>query len=105
MIVDVADMEMEMATDPFIEAGIEVPANLPYQGKDQQEDSFKKVVGEEGDDVSLADKIRKISTWKTSRGGSDAVGTAMFSRTNSVYDSKRSIYSQASLAKRKRTIR
>ena len=106
MIVDVADMEMEMATDPFIEAGIEVPANLPYQQKDQKEDSFKKVVGEENDDVSIADKIRKMSSWRnSSAAGSDVVGSAMFSRKNSVYGSKRSIRSQTSIAKRKRTIR
>jgi hypothetical protein len=31
MIVDDADMEMEMAKDPFLEAGIEIPSELPYR--------------------------------------------------------------------------
>ena len=41
MIVDEADVEMEMATDPFIEAGIEVPPTLPYQDSYQKEESTK----------------------------------------------------------------
>ena len=32
MIVDDADMEMEMAKDPFLEAGIPIPAEMPYLG-------------------------------------------------------------------------
>ena len=93
MIVDEADMEIEMATDPFIEAGIEVPASLPYQGTNQQEDSFKKVVGEEIEASSMAEKINKIaSLGGRSRLNSStaSVKTAMFSRTNSVYASRRS---------------
>jgi hypothetical protein len=31
MIVDDADMEMEMAKDPFLEAGIGIPSELPYR--------------------------------------------------------------------------
>ena len=31
MIVDCADTDTEMATDPFLEAGIEIPKELPYQ--------------------------------------------------------------------------
>ena len=32
LIVDEADMEIEMAEDPFLEAGIDIPpANLPYK--------------------------------------------------------------------------
>ena len=31
MIVDEADQDMEMAKDPFLEAGIDVPKELPYQ--------------------------------------------------------------------------
>ena len=106
MIVDEADMEIEMATDPFIEAGIEVPANLPYQESKQQEDSFKKVVGEESDESSLADKLRKISNFRAGRSSeSDAVGTAIFTRNNSIYNSRRSTKSGVPANERKRTIR
>ena len=75
MIVDEADMEMEMAPDPFIEAGIEVPANLPYQASNQQEDSYKKVLGEDGEETSITDKIRKI--FKVSTLG-DIIERALF---------------------------
>ena len=103
MIVDDADMEMEMATDPFIEAGIEVPANLPYQDSDQQEDSYKKVVGDETEGTSIADKIRKISTWGGSR-NSDAIGTAIRTRNESI-NSSQSEYPHGVPLRRKRTIR
>ena len=105
MIVDEADMEMEMATDPFIEAGIEVPANLPYQASKQQEDSYKKVLGEDGEETSITDKIRKLSSWTKSGSTADVVGTAAFSRKNSMYGSRQSFASQSELKKRKRTIR
>ena len=31
LIVDLADSDLEMANDPFFEAGISVPEELPYQ--------------------------------------------------------------------------
>ena len=31
MIVDCADTDTEMSTDPFLEAGIDIPKELPYQ--------------------------------------------------------------------------
>ena len=31
LIVDLADMDLEMVTDPFLEAGISIPEELPYQ--------------------------------------------------------------------------
>ena len=31
MLVDDADMEMEMSKDPFLEAGITIPVELPYK--------------------------------------------------------------------------
>ena len=105
MIVDEADMEMEMAPDPFIEAGIEVPANLPYQASNQQEDSYKKVLGEDGEETSITDKIRKISSWTKNGSNADAIGTAAFSRKNSMYGSGKSFGSQSGVVKRKRTIR
>ena len=36
MLVDDADMEMEMAKDPFLEAGITIPAELPYKDESQR---------------------------------------------------------------------
>ena len=104
MIVDEADMEMEMATDPFIEAGIEVPANLPYQDSDQQEDSYKKVLGNETEESFLTEKIRKFSNWGGKDNGPDVVGTAI-SRNNSIYHSRRSAQPELPSDKRKRTIR
>jgi len=35
MIVDDADVDIEMAEDPFKEAGICAPPNLPYQDLNQ----------------------------------------------------------------------
>ena len=40
MIVDGADRDIEMAKDPFLHAGIDVPNQLPYQTK-----NIKKSVG------------------------------------------------------------
>lgn len=48
LIVDDADMEMEMAKDPFLEAGIAIPAELPYQDDSQRENSARMVLGERG---------------------------------------------------------
>ena len=31
MIVDEADRDIDMAADPFLEAGIDIPKELPYQ--------------------------------------------------------------------------
>ena len=35
LIVDEADKEMEMGKDPFLEAGIEIPSELPYANPDE----------------------------------------------------------------------
>lgn len=48
MIVDDADMELELAKDPFLEAGIAIPAELPYQDESQRENSARMVVGKGG---------------------------------------------------------
>ena len=45
IIVDDADMELEMCNDPFLEAGIAIPAELPYQDESQRENSARLVVG------------------------------------------------------------
>ena len=31
LIVELADKDLELVTDPFLEAGISIPADLPYQ--------------------------------------------------------------------------
>ena len=31
LIVDLGDLDLEMVTDPFLEAGISIPEDLPYQ--------------------------------------------------------------------------
>ncbi|XP_023337532.1 bestrophin homolog 24 isoform X2 [Eurytemora carolleeae] len=43
MIVDEADGEMEMAEDPFLEAGISIPEELPY--KDSRRNSIRSSLG------------------------------------------------------------
>ena len=93
MIVDEADMEMEMATDPFIEAGIEVPPTLPYQDSYQKEESTKKVVGTDNEDKSLAGKLKKISNWggrSRKNSATETIKSNTFSRSNSIYQSNRS---------------
>ena len=85
-----------MATDPFLEAGIEVPATLPYQDSYQKEESTKKVTGIENDDNSLAGKLKKISNWGGRSRKNSETGTIKsntFSRRNSVYHSHRSQHS------------
>ena len=62
MIVDEANMDIELENDPFIEAGIDVPANLPYKHDSYQEQSYKKVLGEK-DTPELTRKLRKINQW------------------------------------------
>ena len=61
MIVDEADAEIEMANDPFVEAGIEFPVNLPYKDISQHEMSYKKVVGDEQAKNLRANAIRKLT--------------------------------------------
>ena len=46
LIVDEADREIEMADDPFLEAGIQIPAALPYQDETQKDESAKRVLGD-----------------------------------------------------------
>ena len=59
MIVDNADMEMELAKDPWMEAGIPIPSELPYQNDGQREVSARKVAGDNDD--NFVDKLRKMS--------------------------------------------
>ena len=52
LIVDEADMEIEMAEDPFLEAGIQIPKDLPY--KDVADD---RNIGEEFDNMSYVSSV------------------------------------------------
>jgi hypothetical protein len=44
MIVDDADVEIEMSEDPFLEAGITAPPILPYQDEHQLGESTRLVL-------------------------------------------------------------
>ena len=44
LIVDEADKEMEMGKDPFLEAGIEIPKELPYANSDEPDDIAKAAI-------------------------------------------------------------
>ena len=108
MIVDEADMEMEMATDPFIEAGIEVPATLPYQDSYQKEESTKKVVGNDNEDNSLAGKLKKISNWggrSRKNSSTETIKSNTFSRSNSIYSSYRSEHPNTAPKEAKQSMR
>ena len=73
MIVDDADMEMEMAKDPFLEAGIAIPAELPYKDEKQREASARDVVGANEDD-GIRDRVRKLSNVILRRPSTAALG-------------------------------
>ena len=45
LIVDQADNDLEMANDPFLEAGISIPDELPYQY--EESNSVDSVIKEE----------------------------------------------------------
>ena len=51
LIVDEADEDLEMAGDPFLEAGIDIPSDLPYQGTPEPNKS------EKADNVAIATQI------------------------------------------------
>ena len=41
MIVDQAEEDADLVSDPFLAAGIIIPSNLPYQEKNSKEDDEK----------------------------------------------------------------
>ena len=55
LIVDEAEEEMEMETDPFLEAGIQIPTNLP-QFKDKTV-NLKDLRGEGGEKTDTMDAL------------------------------------------------
>ena len=63
MIVDDADMDMELQDDPFLDAGIafENPAELPYQDEKQKDAASEAVLGDNIDQQGLVARLRKMS--------------------------------------------
>lgn len=86
MIVDNADREIDMSTDPFTEAGIEVPANLPYMDEAQQEESYRRVVAAE-ETPSLAKKFNQRINKMVRRSSSNRHRMdSLYSVTSSVHE-------------------
>ena len=61
MIVDDAESDFEMAKDPFLEAGIDIPEELPYQESRkstfQMRFSKKSKIGKD-DSITMTDDIK-----------------------------------------------
>ena len=57
MIVDQAEEDCEVVQDPFLEAGITIPSDLPYQDKSvekgDQKDSIELKIQLDGDKVEV----------------------------------------------------
>ena len=90
MIVDEADMEIELTQDPFLEAGIDVPSQLPYTNGNKMDEASRITAAAEaeattGDTASLAGDepdhaykhlaslrkgVRRLSAWSLGRHGS-----------------------------------
>ena len=60
MIVDEADREMEVTADPFLEAGIDIPKELPYHDKSPRMSIRRS--GAVGDTDSVAGSIASMTT-------------------------------------------
>ncbi len=79
LIVDEAEMPMEVCPDPFLEAGIAVPPELPYKDHNQRDEASRKMtpaIGGDDHDAggamaarrinSIKKGVRKISQWTPS---------------------------------------
>ena len=57
MIVDQAEEDCEVVQDPFLEAGITIPSDLPYQDKSMekggQKDSIELKIQLDGDKIEV----------------------------------------------------
>ena len=62
LIVDLADTDLEMANDPFLEAGISVPEELPYQKIPSSRNSSIRSVMKKKHSVSLVSIRSKNET-------------------------------------------
>ena len=109
MIVDEADLEIEMAIDPFIEAGIEVPPNLPYQENKKTEESYKKVLGDEEEASSMTNKLRKLSRrmsgWVMAGKKGDDTSTTTIKKKNRPYSMHQDLLPAQLVSKPKQTVR
>ena len=62
MIVDEADRDIDMAADPFLEAGIDIPKELPYQ---ERKPTLKMKISsyshrDQPDNISTAGKFTRF---------------------------------------------
>ena len=85
MIVDEANRDIEMQNDPFTEAGIDVPANLPYRHNVHQEQSSKKVLGQNST-PELTKTLRKINQWSLRGTGVSTAVLCKALESNNRYD-------------------
>ena len=85
MIVDEANRDIEMQNDPFTEAGIDVPANLPYRHNVHQEQSSKKVLGQNST-PELTKTLRKINQWSLRGTGVSTAVLCKALESNNYYD-------------------
>ena len=86
LIVDEAEMPMEVSQDPFLEAGIAVPSELPYKDATQRDEASRKVTASNLDDTdsgmmgakrmnSIKKGVRKISGWVPTANTTHGSGT------------------------------
>ena len=81
LIVDEADMEIEMAEDPFLEAGIDIPpANLPYKDEGQKEES-SKILMPEGQGRKASSNTQSRANSLRSRGRQKRLDSTVSTRT------------------------
>ena len=53
MIVDQAEEDCEVVQDPFLEAGITIPSDLPYQDKSAEKDNIELKIQLDGEKVEV----------------------------------------------------
>ena len=57
MIVDQAEADVEMVQDPFLEAGISIPLERPYQDKDPQKENEENLKSSQVNVDNKEDKL------------------------------------------------
>ena len=61
MIVDEADRDIEMAADPFLEAGIDIPKELPYRNLKRSRTRNISTLQDPGDNLSTAGSVASFA--------------------------------------------
>ena len=61
MIVDDADRDIEMAADPFLEAGIDIPKELPYRNLKRSRTRVISQMQDPGDNLSTAGSVASFA--------------------------------------------